>query len=64
MSEPNAPATPAAPSPGDPPGSALTPLALPTPRIVQTRRPRLSLVWLVPLLALAIGASLVVRSIL
>ena len=69
MSEPNAPATPAAPSPGDPspgdpPGSALTALALPTPRIVQTRRPRLSLVWLVPLLALAIGASLVVRSIL
>ena len=37
---------------------------LPEPRIVRSRRPRLSLVWLVPLLALAIGASLVVRSVL
>lgn len=38
--------------------------ALPEPHIVRSARPRLSLVWLVPLLALAIGASLVVRSIL
>ena len=39
-------------------------LALPEARVIHSRRPRLSLVWLVPLLALAIGASLVVRSFL
>lgn len=38
--------------------------ALPQPRIVHSRRPRLSLVWLVPLVALAIGVSLMVRSYL
>lgn len=38
--------------------------ALPEARVIHSRRPRLSLVWLVPLLALAIGASLVVRSFL
>ena len=37
---------------------------LPQPRIVHSLRPRLSLVWLVPLVALAIGASLMVRSYL
>ena len=36
----------------------------PEPRVVVSRRPRLSLVWLVPLLALFIGAGLVARSIL
>ena len=37
---------------------------LPEARVIHKRRPQLSLVWLVPLLALAIGASLVVRSVL
>ena len=47
-----------------PPTTPATALALPLPRVQQSRRPRLSLVWLVPLLALAVGASLVVRSVL
>ena len=38
--------------------------APPLPRVVRTRRARLSMVWLVPLLALAIGAVLVVRNVL
>jgi paraquat-inducible protein B len=38
--------------------------SLPTPRITRPNRFRLSLVWLVPLLAVVIGASLLVRSIL
>ncbi len=38
--------------------------AVPEPVIVRHRRPRLSLVWLVPVVALLIGASLVVRSFL
>jgi paraquat-inducible protein B len=38
--------------------------ALPMVRVDHERRPRLSLVWLVPLLALVIGAALLVRSVL
>ena len=76
MTEPNAPnppgqpgqpETPAPPVPADRPAAAVAPetgAPLPLPRVVQSRRPRLSIVWLVPLLALAVGASLVVRSIL
>ena len=64
----------APPDAPDAPGSATPPAAtpavalpepeLPTPIVTRNRRARLSLVWLVPLLALAIGASLVVRSLL
>ena len=75
MTEPQA--TPPAAAP-DAPGSAMPPAMppaavpptalpepdLPTPIVIRNRRARLSLVWLVPLLALAIGASLVVRSLL
>ena len=70
MTEPTAP-EPTAPPPPAATARALDPIAdtnanasLPLPRVVLPRGPRLSLVWLVPLLALAIGASLVVRSIL
>lgn len=67
MSEPIPPISPippAAPLPDAAAGASSTALALPLPNVVQSRRPRLSIVWLVPLLALAIGASLVVRNIL
>ena len=72
MNEPTAPEPTAPPPPANPPaaavvapdGNANASASLPLPRVVQPRGPRLSLVWLVPLLALAIGASLVVRSIL
>jgi len=58
------PAAPPAPDHTAAPAAAPDDAALPAPRIVRSARTRLSLVWLVPLLALAIGASLVVRSIL
>ena len=58
------PATPAAAQPDAAADAPATALALPLPRVQQSRRPRLSIVWLVPLLALAVGASLVVRNIL
>ncbi len=48
----------------EPDGGPATAPEPPTPRIVRNRRPRLSLVWLVPLAALAIGASLIVRNYL
>ncbi len=49
-----------------PPPVAHPPAAdtVPAPRVTVSKRPRLSLVWLVPLLALLIGGSLAVRSIL
>jgi paraquat-inducible protein B len=50
MAEPDPPA----PAPGE----------LPTPRVVETRRFGLSLVWVVPLVALLIAASLFVRHLL
>ena len=60
-------ATPTATSNATPtaaPPTALPEPELPTPIIIRNRRTRLSLVWLVPLLALALGASLVVRNLL
>lgn len=68
MVEP-APAAPAeaanaTPGPAPAPDGAGADPALPEPRIVRTRRARLSLVWLVPLLAVLIGAGLVVRHFL
>lgn len=52
----------AAPSP--PPATAPAPAAVAEPVIVRTNRLRLSLVWIVPLVALAVGAVLVVRTVL
>ncbi len=57
VTAPAAPAIIPAPSPD---GDA----SLPLPQVAMSRRPRLSMVWLVPLLALLVGASLVVRNIL
>lgn len=57
MTEPDA-TPPNAAAPAEPAA------ALPEPRVIRSKRPRLSLVWLVPLLALAIGAAMVVHSIL
>lgn len=66
MAEPGPPAPDAAAL--APAGAAVPPDGagpnLPEPRIVRTQRARLSLVWLVPLLAVLIGAGLVVRHFL
>src|SRR5215203_109242 len=56
-SSPDAPLQP----PGEPGGPA-TP-DLPQPRVVKARRWNISLVWLVPFVAVAIAASMLVRSI-
>ena len=53
---------PPAPSPPSAAAPALD-ADLPAPRIARKNRMRLSLVWLVPILALAVGASLLVRSL-
>ena len=62
MSEPDTP--PPAPS-GAPPAAAVraasVPQALPDPVITRKNPTRLSMVWLVPLLAIVVGASLLVR---
>ena len=52
------PAPPAPPVPGD-----AAPAELPKPRIVEVRRWHLSLVWLVPAVAIAIAASMLVRTV-
>ena len=49
---------PAPPVPGD-----AAPAELPKPRIVEVRRWHLSLVWLVPAVAIAIAASMLVRTV-
>lgn len=59
MTDPQPAAVPL-PPPSGPPG----PPGPPAPRVVQPNRFRLSLVWLVPLLALVVGASLLVRNVL
>ena len=68
MSEPTPelPGPPAGPDgpPGVPMTATSTDASLPLPQVAMSRRPRLSMVWLVPLLALLVGASLVVRNIL
>ena len=51
-------------APGGPTPSDTAAAAPPTPRVLPAGRARLSIVWLVPLLALLIGASLVLRHIL
>src|SRR6187551_1782815 len=55
---PDAPLKP----PGEPGGPAPAP-DLPQPRVVKARRWNVSLVWLVPFVAVAIAASMLVRSI-
>jgi paraquat-inducible protein B len=59
MAEPTPPAPPA---PADPPGEPLPPQALAEPVITAKNPTRLSLVWIVPILAVLIGASLLVRT--
>jgi len=54
------PARPAPPPPPVPPAGA----ALPAPVIVRPRRLRLSLVWIVPIVALVVGALLIVRTLM
>ena len=59
MAEPTPPEPPALPPPAVPMADG----ALPLPRIEKARRWNVSLVWLVPLVAVAIAASLLVRSV-
>ena len=65
MAEPTPPESPApAPTtPVPPASSASSDGAPPLPRIEKARRWNVSLVWLVPLVAIAIAASLLVRSV-
>ena len=49
--------------PSDPSDPSPAPDALPEPRIVRARRWNVSLVWLVPAVAIAIAASMLVRSV-
>ena len=65
MAEPTPPESPApAPTTPVPPASAASADgAPPLPRIEKARRWNVSLVWLVPLVAIAIAASLLVRSV-
>ncbi len=58
---PEAPPPPPPPLPLEPGADAL-PQALPEPVITQKNVTRLSLVWIVPILAVVIGASLLVRN--
>ena len=62
MSEPDA--TPGQDGPAQPPASAVRDMVLAEPVLARQNRMRLSLVWIVPLVALVIGAVLVVRSVL
>ena len=50
--------------PEEPPASAVRDVALTEPVLARQNRMRLSLVWIVPIVALVIGAVLVVRSVL
>ena len=50
--------------PAEPPASAVRDVALTEPVLARQNRMRLSLVWIVPIVALVIGAVLVVRSVL
>ncbi len=59
MAEPTPPEPPALPPPAVPMADGAPPL----PRIEKARRWNVSLVWLVPLVAVAIAASLLVRSV-
>jgi paraquat-inducible protein B len=54
---------PRAPLPPAAPGSPAPDGALPQPRVVRKRRWNVSLVWLVPAVAIAIAASMLVRSV-
>ncbi len=66
----DAPPDPAVPAPNDgvpppplPPAQARAADELPQPQVVPARRYRVSLVWLLPVLAIAIGVSLLVRTV-
>lgn len=67
MSTPDDAAPSPSPSPSPPPAPAPAPAAVAAvaePVIIRANRLRLSLVWIVPLVALAVGAVLVVRTVL
>lgn len=51
------------PAPPLPPAQARTADELPQPEVVPARRYRVSLVWLLPVVAIAIGVSLLVRTV-
>lgn len=57
------PPAPPAPPPAIPPSPPAADGELPRPRIVEARRWHVSLVWLVPVVAIAIAASLLVRTV-
>ena len=57
------PPAPPAPPPAIPPSPPVADGELPRPRIVEARRWHVSLVWLVPVVAIAIAASLLVRTV-
>ena len=57
------PPEPPPPAPPQTTTAAVTPAELPQPRVVQARRWHLSLVWLVPAVAIAIAASMLVRTV-
>src|SRR5918993_1355807 len=50
-------------APPTPPGAPRRDDPLPPPRVVRARRWNISLVWLVPAVAIAIAASMLVRSV-
>ena len=62
MAEPTSPEPPA-PAPPGPPAVSAADGTPPMPRVEKARRWNVSLVWLVPLVAIAIAASLLVRSV-
>lgn len=70
MAEPHDPNESAAPEPGPlpPPGGSAAPPEIPAavaePLVTRKNPARLSLVWIVPLLAVVIGASLLINSLL
>jgi hypothetical protein len=51
------------PAPAPPPAAPVVAADLPQPRLIRARRWNVSLVWLVPAIALAIAASMLVRSV-
>ena len=64
MAEPEDSRAAAPPPPPSPPPPVPTPMApLPVPRVIRKNPMRISMVWLVPIVALAVGVSLLVRTL-
>ena len=62
MTEPSTPQPAPDPAPNPAPGAAASESSIPTPLIFRKNRMRLSLVWIVPLVALVVGGALLVRT--